>query len=149
MLTETLAGPIKSTIVRLSDGAILRVRPVRPEDEPRLQALFERLSPRSVYQRFFAARTRLPAAWYHDFANVDYIRRFAFVAEEVAADGIRLRGVARWEPGEEAGALEIALTIEDAWQSRGLGTTLLRMLLDEAATRGWTRFCADVLAENE
>lgn len=127
----------------------MRVRSIRPDDEARLRALFERLSPRSIYQRFFAAHQRLPAAWYRDFANVDYERRFALVAEEVAADGIRVRGVARWEPGEEAGALEVALIVEDAWQSRGLGKTLFRLLLETAHAAGWDRFCADVLAGNE
>jgi GNAT superfamily N-acetyltransferase len=136
-------------VVTLRDGATVRVRAIRPDDESRLQSFFERLSPRTVYQRFFTEHRRLPAAWYREFANVDYGRRFALVAEEIGADGIRLRGVARWEPAEEAGALEIALVIEDAWQSRGLGTTLFRRLLETARARGWERFCADVLAEND
>ena len=180
MLTEAIAGAIKSTIVRMSlqpkatpvvaksaqlagvpapagvehvvtlrDGGVVRVRPIRPDDEMRLQSFFERLSPRTVYQRFFTTYRRLPAAWYREFANVDYARRFALVAEEVGVDGIRLRGVARWEPAEEAGALEIALVIEDAWQSRGVGTALFRLLIETAQARGYERFCADVLAEND
>jgi GNAT superfamily N-acetyltransferase len=136
-------------VVRLRDGSVVRLRPVRPDDESRLQALFERLSPQSVYQRFFASHRRLPAAWYREFANVDYVRRLALVAEEVGPDGVRLRGVARWEPSEEDEAVEIALVIEDAWQGRGLGARLFHGLLDAAATRGIHRFCADVLAENE
>jgi GNAT superfamily N-acetyltransferase len=140
--------PDVERVVRLRDGAIVRLRPIRPDDESRLQALFERLSARTVYERFFAWHRRLPAAWYRDFANVDYERRFALVAEETGADGVRVRGVARWEPAEEAGALEIALVIEDAWQGRGLGAALFEHLLEAAITRGYDRFCADVLAEN-
>lgn len=156
MLTDTLTGAFKSTIVRISsrvvrlrDGAIVRVRPIRPDDEPRLQALFERLSARTVYERFFAWHRRLPAAWYREFANVDYVRRFALVAEEIGGDAGRLRGVARWEPAEEAGALEIAMVIEDAWQGLGLGAALFDDLLEAAGARGYARFCADVLAEND
>jgi GNAT superfamily N-acetyltransferase len=136
-------------VVTLRDGGVVRLRPIRPDDETRLQSFFERLSPRTVYQRFFTTYRRLPAAWYREFANVDYARRFALVAEEVGVEGIRLRGVARWEPAEEAGALEIALVIEDAWQSRGLGSALFRLLIETARARGHERFCADVLAEND
>ena len=136
------------TVVALRDGSVLRLRPIRPDDEPLLESLFARLSPQTVYQRFFASHQRLPKAWYHDFANVDYVRRFALVAEEAAADGVRLRGVARWEPSDEDEAVEIAIVIEDAWQGRGLGTTMLRRLFEIARVRGIHRFAADVLAEN-
>ena len=136
-------------VVSLRDGATVRLRPIRPDDEPGLEALFGRLSPQSVYQRFFAWHRRLPQSWYHEFSNVDYTRRFALVAEEAAADGIRLRGVARWEPSDEDEAAEMAIVIEDAWQGRGLGTVLLRRLLEIGANRGIHLFVADVLAENE
>ena len=68
-------------LVRLADGARVRLRPVRPDDEGRLEALFHRLSAETVFQRFFTTHRRLPAAWYRSFANVDYRRRFAVVAE--------------------------------------------------------------------
>ncbi|MBI1737299.1 MAG: GNAT family N-acetyltransferase [Candidatus Rokubacteria bacterium] len=135
-------------VVTLRDGAVVRVRPIRPDDESRLVALFGRLSERTVYQRFFTTYRQLPAAWYRDFANVDYRARLALVAEEVGADGVRLRGVARWEPGDAPDAVEIALAVEDAWQGRGLGASLLGALIDAARGRGIERFCADVLAEN-
>ena len=137
------------SVVSLGDGSVLRLRPIRPDDEPLLESLFTRLSPQTVYQRFFASHKRLPKTWYHDFANVDYARRFALVAEEAAADGVRLRGVARWEPSDEDEAVELAIVIEDAWQGRGLGTTMLQRLFEIARARGIHRFAADVLAEND
>jgi RimJ/RimL family protein N-acetyltransferase len=164
MLTDAIVNPEKSTIVRiqnapdprdverrvaLGDGACVRIRPIKPEDESRLVALFERLSPRSVYHRFFTSYRRLPSEWYREFANVDYHARFALVAEHVTSDGVKVRGVARWEPDDEPDAVEIALVVEDAWQGRGLGTALLDALLDAARRRGIHRFSADVLAENE
>lgn len=164
MLIDAIATPGKSTIVRLSnapypreleknvalrDGAQLRIRPIRPADEPRLEALFERLSPQTIYQRFFTWYRRLPAAWYREFANVDYRARLALVAEDVTADGVRLRGIAQWEPGDAPATAEIAVLVEDGWQSRGLGTMLLTELFAAARGRSVNRFCADVLAENE
>jgi RimJ/RimL family protein N-acetyltransferase len=130
--------------VAVADGATLRLRAIRPDDQPRLTELFHRLSPRSVYQRFFRAYDRLPDEWYHRFAHVDYRARLALVAEDAGA----LRGVARWEPGPAAGVAEIAIVVEDAWQGRGLGGVLLDALLTAAEARGIRRFTADVLADN-
>jgi RimJ/RimL family protein N-acetyltransferase len=126
----------------------LRIRPIRPDDEPRLVALFHRLSPRSVYQRFFAARTSLPAAWYHAFANVDHARRLALVAERDTESGVEIVGVARYEPSDAPDTAEIAVVVDDAWQGHGVGRDLITRLLDEADARGIRRFRADVLGEN-
>src|SRR5207247_4861615 len=52
-----LADPEQSVILR--NGASVRVRAIRPDDEPRLMALCRRLSPRTVYQRFFSFRRLL------------------------------------------------------------------------------------------
>ena len=134
--------------VELGDGAVLRLRPIRPDDEPRLVALFHRLSRRTVYQRFFRAYDRLPDEWYRHFANVDYRARLALVAEDEHPAGPRLRAVARYEPGDTPGTTEIAMVIEDGWQNRGLGRVMLDALLAAAEARGRRRFTADVLAEN-
>jgi GNAT superfamily N-acetyltransferase len=55
--------------VTLADGSPARIRPIRPDDEPGLVDLYERLSRHSAYQRFFAVRPRLPADWYHGFVE--------------------------------------------------------------------------------
>jgi RimJ/RimL family protein N-acetyltransferase len=132
----------------LADGAALRLRPIRPDDEARLVELFHRLSPRTVFQRFFRAYDRLPDDWYRRFANVDYQRRLALVAEDQVASGPLLRAVARYESGERADTSEIAIVVEDGWQGRGLGALMLDALLAAAESRGHRRFTADVLAEN-
>jgi RimJ/RimL family protein N-acetyltransferase len=131
-------------VARLADGSRVTIRPIRPDDEPRLIALFSRLSPRTVYERFFRTYRELPAEWYRSFANVDYRTRLALVAEHAA----EVVGVARYEPGETPGTAEIAMVVEDAWQGRGLGTVMLGDLMRAAETAGITRFSAEVLAEN-
>jgi RimJ/RimL family protein N-acetyltransferase len=134
--------------IALTDGAVLRLRPIRPDDEPRLAELFDRLSPRTVYQRFFRVYDRLPEDWYQRFANVDYNTRLALVAEGQETGGPVLRAVARYEPSDTPGTSEVAIVVEDTWQDRGLGSLLLDALLAAADTRGQRWFRADVLADN-
>ena len=130
----------------LPDGARLRLRPIRPDDGPRLVALHDRLSRYTAYQRFFTAMRRLPPDWAHILANVDYRRRLALVAEHPPTGD--LVAVARYEPTDREDTAEIAFVVQDGWQNRGLGTILLGDLLAAAEARGIRRFRAYVLADN-
>src|SRR5262249_53635227 len=130
----------------LRDGARVRSRPIRPDDEPRLVSLYDRLSRFTAYQRFFAAMNRLPPDWAHFLANVDYRRRLALGVEN-PEDGA-LIAVARYECTERRDTAEIAFVVLDAWQNRGLGRMLITDLLGAAEARGIRRFVAYVLADN-
>lgn len=135
--------------VVLRDGSDLRIRPIRPDDEPRLVDLYGRLSEHTAYQRFFTLMRRLPPSWFHFFANVDYRNRLALVAERDTAAGPELVGVGRYEPTDEEGTAEVALVVQDGWQGRGLGSLLMEDVLSAAQARGIQRFRAYVLADNE
>jgi len=71
-----LGGP--EQVVTLGNGAPVRLRPIRPDDEPRLMALCDRLSPRTLYQRFFSVRRLRPEEAFSELAahlasnGVDY-----------------------------------------------------------------------------
>jgi GNAT superfamily N-acetyltransferase len=132
----------------LKNGVSVRIRPIRPDDEPRLVALYSRLSSHTRYQRFFSATKRLPPNWFHFFANVDYRRRMAFVAEHNAGPEPELLGVGRYESTEEEGTAEVALVVQDDWQDKGLGTILLSDLLQAAVPRSIRQFRAYVLSDN-
>jgi acetyltransferase len=136
-------GPMRP--VMLTDGTQVTLRHIRPEDEPALTALYERLSPQTAYQRFFTVMRRLPPDWAHILANVDYDRRMAIAA---LGPGGELIGVARYVYDERAQEAEIAIVIEDRWQGRGLGTRLLSELIGYAEARGIRRFRAYVLGDN-
>lgn len=134
-----------TTTVGLTDGTPVTLRPIRPEDEGALTALYARLSPQTSYQRFFTVMRRPPPDWAHILANVDYERTMAIVAAD--SDG-ELIGVARYAYDGRADEAEIAIVIEDRWQGRGLGTLLLGELIEYAKRKGLRRFRAYVLAEN-
>jgi RimJ/RimL family protein N-acetyltransferase len=134
--------------VTLPSGRRLRLRPIRADDAPRLLELYDRLSQQSAYQRFFTVMQRLPPDWARLLAAVDHHRRFALVAEEQTDRPPALVGVARYEPLPEPGTVELAVVVQDSWQGQGLGTLLLRELLQAAELNGIRRFRAYVLADN-
>src|SRR5882724_3230947 len=126
--------------------AAVRVRAIRPDDEPRLMALCRGLSPRTLYPRFFSFRRLLPEEA-RAFANVDYHRRMAMVADVDDGQDPELVGVARYGPSDD-GTADIGLVVADAWQGQGLGSLLLEEILRAGEQRGVHQFSADVLTEN-
>jgi GNAT superfamily N-acetyltransferase len=161
--TVTLPAEYPNELERdatLKDGTVIHLRPIRPDDAPRLVALFDRLSQQTTYQRFFSVLKRLPPAYARVFANVDYRQRLAIVAEMVAPAGPELIGVGRYEPADATEIapgiaptvvptdVEVAFVVQDGWQGRGLGSILLEDVLRAAVARGVQRFRAFVLADN-
>ena len=134
--------------ISLQNGESLRIRPIRPDDGPLLVNLFNRLSRHTAYQRFFTAMRRLPPEWVRYFANVDYRRRLALVAERETVGGVELVGVGRYEPSDDEATGEVAFVLEDGYQGRGLGAVLLDAVIQAGIERGLKRFRAHVLAEN-
>jgi acetyltransferase len=148
-MSEEAPASYPSELVRevvLPDATRLLLRPIRPDDEPRLLALYDRLSRYTAYQRFFAVTKQPPPDWVHFLANVDYRRRLALVVEHGPEPS--LLAVARYESIDEPHTAEIAFVVEDGWQNRGLGTILLGELLAAADARGIRRFRAYVLSDN-
>jgi GNAT superfamily N-acetyltransferase len=136
--------PYEAGYARLTDGAPVFVRAIEPADVCRLRRMFDRLSPLSVYHRFFAPIHRPRAGMLERLADVDHLRREALVA----IVGDEIVAVARYEGGDSGPDAELAVTVEDAWQHRGLGTLLGRRLATVARARGFTAFTATVLGEN-
>src|SRR2546428_9706706 len=134
--------------VKLRDGSYIHIRPIRPEDAPRLQELYGRLSRDTAYHRFFTVMKRLPPDWAQVLATVDYRRRVALVAEHAGADGGEVIRGGRSGPTPQPDTVEVAFVVEDGWQGRGLGTILVREVLDASAARGIRRFPAYFLSDN-
>jgi RimJ/RimL family protein N-acetyltransferase len=133
---------------RLLDGRPVLVRAIRPEDKPFLREGFRRLSPESVYHRFFQAKKDLTEAELRYLTEVDFESHVALLAileEEGREVGV---GVARYIVEADAPAAEIAFTVDENHHGLGVGTLLLKHLARIARRKGLEEFRAYVLAEN-
>jgi len=135
------------------DGTPLILRPIRPEDEPLIIRFHQTLSTDSVYRRYFHMIS-LDQRVAHDrlirICFIDYDREMALVAEHrnPETDASEIVGVGRWTKQAGTADAEIALLVSDPYQHRGIGTELLRRLLEigRAEKVEWMR--ADILPEN-
>jgi RimJ/RimL family protein N-acetyltransferase len=138
--------------VPLRDGGSVHLRPIRPDDAPRLQAFHGRLSRDSIFMRFFSPLPVLTDERAAYFAIIDYDRRLAIVAIERAGEDQLIVGVVRYDRIDVKSAAddraELALIVEDRVQHHGIGTILFWALVDAARARGVNTFIAEVLAEN-
>ena len=132
----------------LSDGRVVEIRPIVPDDIERERAFFQGLSDQSRHQRFLGGIAALTDAELHQFCDIDYLRDMAFVATVDDDDGSRIVGVARYAEGEPGAGSEIAVTVADNWQNKGLGSALLRHLIQYASELGITRLYSIDAAEN-
>jgi acetyl coenzyme A synthetase (ADP forming)-like protein len=129
--------------VALRDGSTVHVRPVRREDEQALDLFLKGLSDESRYLRFFTGAVNIDDQA-QQAANVDYQDRYGLVA---VVGGDTLVAHAVWlRTGPDRA--EVAFSVADAYQGRGVGTILLGHLAESAAESGISTFEARVLPEN-
>jgi GNAT superfamily N-acetyltransferase len=119
----------------------ITVRPLRGGDTEVVQAVFDRLGPRSRLLRFGGAKNVLLAGELERLARVDGDHHVL-----VAYDGREPVGIARLvRDGREA---EVAFAVADDWQGKGVGTLLADRLAAEARAAGIVRVHCDVRADN-
>lgn len=135
----------------LDDGTRVTLRHIRPADGPELRRSFHRLSPESLYRRFFGGVSELTDATVRYLTEVDGQDHVAIVATRESPDlkteeGL---GVARFvRLVEEPTVAEASVTVVDDMQRKGVGRLLATALAEAARERGVRIFRADVLADN-
>jgi acetyltransferase len=134
-------------------GAVeVTIRPIRPEDEPLMVEFHKTLSDRSVYLRYFgilSLEKRIMHERLRRACFIDYDREMALVAELKNRDGThQILGVGRLIKGHEANDAEFAVLISDPWQGKGLGSELLRLLVQIGRKERLQRIVGHISAEN-
>jgi len=132
----------------LADGEPVILRPVAPEDAGIEQEFVRHLSDESKYYRFMDALRELTPATLVRFTQIDYAREMALLATIDAGTAERVIGIARYVACADGETAEFALVVADAWQKRGVGRQLMRVLIEEAREKGYRRMVGDVLAMN-
>ncbi len=144
----------------LRDGTRVVIRPIGPEDARREQAFVRGLSPESRYLRFMNTLRELSPDMLERFTHPDPAREIALVAlaEEPecpgpSGDPVQIGpvqiGVARCVRGPSSDQGEFAIVVADAFQGKGLGTLLMRALMESARGQGLRCIEGLVLATNQ
>lgn len=120
----------------LGDGSRVVVRPIRPEDRQIEREFVQALSNESKYFRFMSALRELSESMLDRLTQIDYDREMALIAV-VCENGRETEiGVARYIVNADAISCEFAVAVADAWQHRGVGSILIRSLVEAARRRG-------------
>lgn len=127
----------------LRDGSTCHVRPITAADGDLLRDFHSHLSPETIYYRFFSPHPELSEREVKRFTEVDHDRRVGIVA----IVGGRFVGMGSYDRTSDTEA-EIAFTVRDDFQGRGLGSVLLEHITAAAREQGIDRFVAEVLPDN-
>jgi GNAT superfamily N-acetyltransferase len=150
LLVDGAGAPLAeedSGSVELLDGSSIAYHAIAPENASALQRFHHRLSERSIYLRFFAAKPELSDREAGYFTNVDMINRFALVALDPERPE-EIIGVVSFDREGTSERAEYAAEVADRWQGRGLGMALTRRLIEAALKRDVRTFTAIVLPQN-
>lgn len=142
-----------STVWIMRDGVEVEIRPICPDDEERMIKFHQGLSERSVYMRYFeslslAARTahsRLSRICFTDPALETVL---VVLARERNSEEQKILAVGRLSKLSDPTKAEVALLVADEFQGRGLGSELVRRLIQAAKEQGITRIEAEMLRDN-
>ena len=131
----------------LRDGSRIEVRALKPTDGSELQAAVGRMSDESIHRRFFALKRHFTEREIDFYLNVDFVNHVALVAVMNVKGRELLVGGGRYIV-MQPGVAEVAFSIDDPHQGRGIGTLLVRHLALIAREAGLRELVAEVLPSN-
>ncbi len=133
---------------KMSNGQDVKIRPIRPDDEPLLKDMFGNLSPQTQYFRFFGYINQVTHDMLTRYTQNDYDREIALVARINEGKKRMIVGVVRLIADSAGENAEFAIVIADKWQGFGLGNRFMDLMMDIAEKRGIKKVYANVLNAN-
>ena len=137
---------------KMTDGAPITIRPIRPEDEPLMVGFHKNLSEETVRMRWFQSikfESRTSHERLSKVCFTDFDREMAVVAEQKNAAGEKeILGVGRLSRLRGTAEAEFAIVISDKAQNKGLGTKFLKTLVDIGRAEKISKIVGYVLPEN-
>lgn len=138
----------------LRDGTLVTLRPIRPDDEPLMVAFHKTLSEQSVYFRWLhliKLSQRIAHEQLIGVCFVDYDREMVLIADRVNphTGQHEILGIGHLIKAYEANEAEFAILVTDQFQHQGLGTELVRRLIQVGRDEHLQRITGDILAENQ
>jgi RimJ/RimL family protein N-acetyltransferase len=130
------------------DGHSIIIRPISPEDAELEDEFIDRLSPMTKYFRFLCGMNHIPEKLLKEFCEVDFDRTAAFIATTTQEGEEREIGVVRYAADTRPDVREMAITVADEWQKKGLGTLLAEQLIGFARELGIKKLYSIDLAGN-
>jgi acetyltransferase len=130
-------------------GINVTVRPIRPEDAKMETDFVSRLSEQTKYFRYHRALQELTPEMLVRFTQIDYDREMAFVAVSDDPTLPNELGVGRYRVNPDGHSVEFSLVVADDCQHLGIGSKLMRTLMQSAKEKGMLFFEAEVLSSNE
>jgi acyl-CoA hydrolase/GNAT superfamily N-acetyltransferase len=147
---KIMVGPKElRTTYLLNDGTQLNFRPIHPTDEPRMRGLFYQLSEATIYYRFMGYQKRVSRQQIQDFVYIDHRNDVTIVGTVPEAHGEEIIAMGSYYLDQKTNLAEVAFTVSDSWQNKGIGTFLLNYLIRIARRSGIRGFTAEVLRENK
>lgn len=129
----------------LTDGRVVRLRPVVPDDVEELRRAVAEADAETLHSRFLGGRPPETDEEFERLVRVDYDRRFAVVALTQSRRGV---GIARYEAGPDGDAAEVAVAVDPGWRRVGLASAMLMLLGQAALDHAITRFTMEFMVEN-
>lgn len=132
------------------DGTALRLRQIRIDDVEALQRFFGRLTPEEVRMRFLHPLNELPEPFARQLCELDPAVAFAWVlASPDDAATTEIYAVARAHVDPVLDHAEFAIVVQGSFSHQGLGTLLMRRVIDSARKLGVIELWGDVFSEND
>lgn len=147
----TLPSPadVPESVVTLLDGSEVTIRALRRKDAELDRAFIRNLSPESRWMRFLGQIGEPGDSLIRKLTDLDYRRDMAFIALSRGGGVDQAIGVSRYSLSPDGQSCECAVAVADAWQGKGLGTILMRDLIDIARKRGVRSMFSVDANENE